>query len=411
MTEEEFKKLSKEDQEKVLKGIEGIQDAQEEIKDGEKDLSKLSMKDLKEMFADTIKSYVKPMDRVDKKYNMFPGIGNDKSMADDTSKAGLFAKSSMFMKALIGKDVQVLNTMHEEQRIKANLSEGTTTAGGFLVPEEFRAEIVRLAPQYGVIRANARVIPMRYDTLNIPAAGTTEQSAIWTNEAAKILQTDPTFRQLTLTINKLAALPKMTNELLADANSDVIQYLTMIIAEAFAGEEDNQGFNGTGSPFVGLLQATGVPTTPLTNGTAMTMLSYPDVVQAAHNIYTNATAGAKYYFHRSMLGHLRSRITTTGAPILLPNQTELAGYPFVAAEKLPSTTHASASVGTFPFAIFGNLQRAIAMGERGSITIKLGTEGTVDSDNLFEKDMVALRVIERVALGVLLPSAFTRFTT
>jgi HK97 family phage major capsid protein len=301
--------------------------------------------------------------------------------------------------------------MHEEQRVLKNLSEGTTTAGGFLVPEEFRAEIVRLAPIYGVIRRDARVIPMRYDTLNIPAAGTQDQTATWTNESSTIASTDPTFRQLTLTINKLAAIPSVTNELLDDANVDVLNYLAMIIAEAFASEEDNQGFNGTGSPFVGLLEATGVPTTPLASGTSMESLSYPDLVKASHNIYDNATIGAKYYFHRSMLGHLRSRISTTGSPILLPNQTELAGYPFVSAERLPGTSHASASVGTFPFAIFGNLSRALAMGERGSMTLKLGTEGTVGANNLFEQDMVALRVIERIAMGVLLPSAFTRITT
>jgi hypothetical protein len=48
------------------------------------------------------------------------------------------------------------------------------------------------------------------------------------------------------------------------------------------------------------------------------------------------------------------------------------------------------------------------MGERGSMTMKISEEGTVGGDNLFEKDMAALRVIERVAMGVLLPSAFIK---
>ena len=252
---------------------------------------------------------------------------------------------------------------------------------------------------------------MRYDTVNIPAAGATDQSAIWTNEAAQILQTDPNFRQLVLTINKLAALPKMTNELLADANVEVINYLAMLISEAFAKEEDNQGFNGTGSPFVGVLSATGVPTSPHASGTGIICLSYADLVQATGNLYTNALANAKFYFHRSVVAHLRSRIATTGQPILTPSQSDIGGFPFEITEILPSTAHASAQTDAFAYAVFGDLRRGLAMGERGSMTMKLLEEGTVGGDNLGEKDMVALRVIERVALGVLLPSAFTRMVT
>lgn len=413
MKKEEFEKMSPEEQEKMLDGIKSVQDAQDKIKQDDSKLPQLDMKQFGDIINNAIEKRLKGMSDADKKYHMFPGAENviDDKLKNDTSKEGKFAKTKAFFNALVGKDVQTLNAMHQSERVKANLSEGTTTAGGFLVPEEFSAEIQRLAPLYGVIRRNARIIPMRYDTMNIPAAGTTDQSAIWTNEAAQILQTDPNFRQLVLTINKLAALPKMTSELLADANSDVINYLAMLISEAFAKEEDNQGFNGTGSPFVGCLSATGVPTSPHAGGTGIICLSYTDLVQTTGRIYTNALANAKFYFHRTVVAHLRSRIATTGAPILLPNQSEIGGFPFELTEILPGTGHASAQTDAFAYAVFGDLRRGLAMGERGSMTMKLLEEGTVGSDNLGEKDMVALRVIERVCLGVLLPSAFTRLVT
>jgi HK97 family phage major capsid protein len=298
--------------------------------------------------------------------------------------------------------------MHEEARVKANLSEGGTTAGGFLVPEEFAAEVLRLAPLYGVIRANCRIIPMKYDIINIPAAGTTDQSAMWTNEAAQILQTNPTFRQCVLTINKLAAIPKVTNELLADASVDVVQYLAELIAEAFAKEEDNQGFNGTGSPFVGVLNATGAPTFPHAGGTAFICLSYPDLVNATAEIYDNALGNAKFYFHRSMIAHIRSLITTAGAPIFGNTAKDLAGYPLVSVEVLPGRNASTAKTDATLYAIFGDLRKGFAMGERGTITMKISDQATVASDNLFEKDMVALRMIERIAQAVLLPSSFVQ---
>ncbi len=211
-----------------------------------------------------------------------------------------------------------------------------------------------------------------------------------------------------LTINKLAAIPKVTNELLADANVPVIQYLAEIISWAFAKEEDNQGFNGTGSPFVGALTATGVPTTPHASGTGFACLSYQDLVNATVNIYNTATPNAKFYFHRTMIGQIRGLITTAGAPIFSSTAGEVAGYPLVSTETLPGKASSTVSTSGTAYAVFGDLRQGIAMGERGSMTMKLTEHGTVGGDNLFEKDMVALRMIERIAIGVLLPSAFTR---
>lgn len=407
MKPEEFAGLSKAQQDLLIKKYSEIDDITKQIAKDDEGKKQLTMPEMEDMIKGVMEGYMKRMTPVDKKFFQFPGVGTD--IQDDTTPKGKFAKTRRFMKALIGKDMQVANAMHQEVATKANLSEGTTTAGGFLVPEEFVAEILRLAPEYGVIRSQARIIPMKYDVINIPAAGTTLQSAIWTNEAASIKQTDPTFRQVTLTINKLAALPKVTNELLADADVSVIQYLAEIIAEAFAKEEDNQAFNGSGAPFVGVLQATGAPTSPQAGGTAAQSLSYQDLVLATGDIYSNALSNAKFYFNRSMNAHIRALITTAGAPIFGATAKEIAGYPIVDTEMLPMKPNAVAA--STAYAIFGDLRKGVAMGERGSMTMKISEEATVDSDNLFEKDMAALRMIERVALGVLLPSAFTKIVT
>lgn len=407
MNMEQFEKLSKEEQQALLKTAEEVQNKLKADAAEDQGLKSLTMDQFEGKIAEMFQKQIKSMTAVDKKYFQLPGVGED--MKDDVTPQGKFAKTIRFMKAMVGGDLATVRTMHEEARTKANLSEGTTTAGGFLVPEEFAAEVLRLAPEYGVARQEARRIPMMYDVINIPAAGTTEQSAIWTNEAAQILQTDPNFRQVVLTINKLAALPKVTNELLADANVDVIQYLSMIIAEAFAAAEDEQAFNGSGSPFVGVLQATGVPTSPQKAGTAALTLSYTDLVTATGNIYGNLLSNAKFYFNRTMVAHLQGLITTAGAPIFSNSGRELVGFPLVRVEKLPLKANA-VGAGT-AYAIFGDLRRGLLMGERGSITMKISDQATVASDNLFEKDMSCLRMIERVAFGVALPSSFTRIVS
>lgn len=406
MTREDFDKLTSEEKEQYLANVESIQKQQEKLANDEKGLSKLSMKDFENKIKGTVEDMIKPMTKVDRKFFAFPGIGY---VDGDQSAEGKFDKTKRFLKALVGGDVVTARHMSEEVRVKANLSEGTAGSGGYLVPEEFKAEILRLAPVYGVIRANSRMIPMASDTMLIPAAGGTNQSAIWTNEAAQILQTNPNFEQVTLTIKKLAAIPKVTNELLADANVDVIRYLAELIAEAFAKEEDNQGFLGTGSPFVGVCSSTGSPSRAVCAST-ISSLSYPDLIQVTGDIYANAISGAKFYLHRSVIAMIKAITTTTGAPLFTSNMADIFGFPLVNTEAVRSVSTMGASDGTC-FGVFGDLRRGYAMGERGSITMAISSDATVDSDNMFEKDMVALRAIERVAMGVLLPSYWVKMTT
>lgn len=399
MTADEFLKLSKHEQDLLISKMGDVQEAAKKIADQEIGMSKMTMKEFETKMEGVCEKLIKGMTPVDRKHFMFPGIGDNAQMADDLTPQGKFYKTKKFFSALSGKDAKVLNAMHAEVATKANLSEGTTTAGGFLVPEEFKAEVLRLQPLYGVIRQNVRIMPMAYDIVNIPVADR-EVTASWVNEAAQITSTDPTFRQVTLTINKLASIPQVTNELLADANVSVIEFLAMTIAEQFAKAEDQQGFNGTGSPFVGALFATGVPQGTHVGGAIA--LSYGDIARFTGSLYANALGNAKFYFHRSMIARVQGLITTAGAPIFGATTNSLFGYPLVNTEILPS----DATVTGTNYGLFGDLRRGMIMGERGSMTMKITEEGTVGGNNLFEKDMAALRVIERVALGVCLPSSF-----
>jgi len=405
MKYDDFLKLSREEQDALIQKSSEIDELMKKIADKEKEsgLKQIDMKTLKETIKGVIEDVVKPMTAIDKKYFMLPGIGNDSKMADDRTPQGKFTKTKMFLNALVRKDVQMLNTMQQAEGLK-NLSEGTTTAGGFLVPEEFQMEIQRLAPLYGVARRNCRIIPMQYDILNIPAAGATDQSVSWTNEVAQIVNTEPNFRQLTLTINKLAAIDSFSNELLADTPVAIVEYLANLIAEQFGKAEDQQAFNGTGSPFVGVLSATGVPSSTHAGGAVA--LSYADLVKATGKLYTNARTDAKFYFHRTVVANIKSLITTAGAPIFgaTANPPQVAGYAIEETEILPNDATATGTA----YAVFGSLRRGLAMGERGSMVMDISREATVNSNNMWEKDMSAMRIIERVCFGVLLPSAFVK---
>ena len=406
LSKKEFDELEPKEQEAILKAAHDLQTKMKEDEAKEPKLPQLDMKDFEGRVKGIVEDTMKSMSPTDKKYFVAPGIGNNKELNDDLSPEGKFKKTKMFLSALVGGDKQTLKTMHDEVRTKANLSEGTGAAGGFLVPEEFKAEILRLAPIYGVARANARHIPMISDTAHIPASSS-DTTASWVNEAGTIASTDAVFRQVTLNINKLASITKMTSELLADANVPIVNFLAETIAEQFAQAEDNQAFNGTGSPFTGVLNSTGSPVTNQILGITVGSLAYKDLVNMTGAIYTNAKVGAKFYMNRAVATQIRSLISTTGNPIFGFQTRQLGDYPMVDTEAMPGTVSGTNA----KYIIYGDLRKGLLFGERGSIAMAISNEGTVGSDNLFEQDMSALRVIERVCLGVALQSAFTQFST
>ena len=407
LTQDEFKALGQKEQIEYLAKLEEFTKACKVSAVSDEKLPAMDMKTFEEKIKGIMELQIKSMTQADRKHFVFPGIGEDKRLNDDLSAEGKWMKTKKFFSALVGGDRQTLNVLHNEVRTKANLSEGTSTSGGFLVPEEFRAEILRLVPMFGVMRANCRMIPMASDIAHIPVSNSFN-SAIWTAEGTQIAQTNVTFSQANLVINKLAAIPQVSNELLQDANVPVITWLAQIIADSFAKEEDNQGFNGVGMPFIGVLAATGVPTSPNAGGTGFLCCSYSDLINATGNIYANALQNAKFYFHRSMIAHIRSLITTAGAPIFGATTNDVGGYPMVNTEILPGLSAVTAATTGNAYGVFGDLSRGMAMGERGAMTMRLSEEATVAGNNLFQQDMVALRVIERICFAVLLPSAFTR---
>ncbi|HHT9133101.1 MAG TPA: phage major capsid protein, partial [Candidatus Tripitaka californicus] len=101
---------------------------------------------------------------------------------------------------------------------KKALGEATGPAGGYLVPEEYVREVKDRITAQSVIRgAGATVYPMATDTLNIPrvSGGAT---AYWLGENTQIPATDPTFAQVQLVAKVLAAMVKVSNQLLADSS-------------------------------------------------------------------------------------------------------------------------------------------------------------------------------------------------
>lgn len=126
--------------------------------------------------------------------------------------------------------------------------------GGFLVPEEFRAELLRLSLESAVVRPRARVIPMSSLTLSFPGIDTTTNSGsvfggiqvFRTEEAAALVASQASFMKIKLEATKQTALATVTNELVNDAAGGFGMYITSMFPEAIAFYEDVDFLKGTG---------------------------------------------------------------------------------------------------------------------------------------------------------------------
>lgn len=152
---------------------------------------------------------------------------------------------------------------------RKTLSEGVDTAGGFLVPEDYQAEILKKTATQAVIRSIARVISTGRDIVKFPkivyATDDKYTSGVrltWTGElpasASAHRVTPPVFGMNQIAVaTAMASLP-VSNDMLEDAAFDVMGLATDLFSEAFALGEDDAFVNGDGvqKPFGLVTRAT-----------------------------------------------------------------------------------------------------------------------------------------------------------
>lgn len=352
--------------------------------------------------------------------NKFAHVSGFAALSEEEQKAlGKKEKMAAFIKAVFSKDSNSLNAF------KA-MNEGTGSAGGFIVPEEFAAEVNRVVEDFGLVAKLARKIPMKGDTLNVPRLSSSV-TVSYPGEATEGTGSQPVFEQVILTAKTAVGITPMSNELLADANVSVVDLLTELFAEAIAGKIDEQGLTGTGSPFTGILGDTGVTVVQPANGggeSTFTGASTPDRARdLIAGIKPWALQGAAFIMHRSVWSIMQQKkasssgeyfISTVNPVVTGASQTQgfpsamagtLWGYPVYLSDKMPTTTAVSTK-----YIIFGNLKH-LFLGMRQEMGVSVSQEGTVGGVSLFETNMSAVRVIHRHAIAVGLPTAFAVLKT
>ena len=314
------------------------------------------------------------------------------------------------------------------------MSEGTTSAGGALVPAQYLQDLFVLSLQTGVAFRNApgvESIPVASNVVYLPRETVMPSSAAYA-EAGTLSATDATFAQQSITIKKQAAYSQFSNELLADATPAFEAYIAKTLARSLALFQDLQFLEGSGSGnnVTGMGSYSGLTTgyTAATNGDSYSAAGAADLL--INLLFSLRIAGVEpnaWIMHPRVLQSV-SKIKDSqnryvvesiggvfGAPVAIPNvgqlqtaimptppvwRAQLLGIPVLLTSQIPITeTQGSATNATHVYVGDFSFARVL---DRQTI------EMAISEHIAFTTDQTAVRVTGRAAPVLLAPAAFTK---
>lgn len=315
---------------------------------------------------------------------------------------GALASQGVYDNALVAKSEKYC----QEFNIKAH-SEGTNTAGGYLVPPEFANDIIDLREQYGVFRRFAKVVPMMSDTKSIPrrASGLTVYSP---GEGVAITESSKGWDMIQLTAKKFACLALYSSELDEDAMINIGDDLAGEIAYAFGNKEDQCGFNGDGtSTYFGIngvrnkLFSVDGTIANIAGLKVATGNAYSEIVLSDFNGVVGLlpqyaeTPRAGWFMSKFFWATIAQKLAlaaggVTASEIIGGARTPtFLGYPVNISQVLPKS-EANSQVAC----LLGDLSLAATFGDRRNMTLAYST------DYKFAEDQLAIRGTQRIDINV-----------
>lgn len=194
--------------------------------------------------------------------------------------------------------------------ITQSLAESVGTAGGYLVPDEFAAELHKRADEKVVVwplltrRPTSRdqVTSVEVTTYVTPSKGTAAKSTSATT-ADEVTVTEPVFGEVTWNLRAIDARVPIKLNLLDDSPLNVLEQVVALVADGFATHRETLPLTGGGAAStepVGLLNAeAGITTASVTNVTSVAnILGFLDELPARYRGLPNLAllAGSTLYF-------------------------------------------------------------------------------------------------------------------
>jgi HK97 family phage major capsid protein len=267
----------------------------------------------------------------------------------------------------------------EERGIELKaMTEGDSSSQ--LVPIRFINAIQVFQETFGVMRGNARIVPIAEGGASYPKL-TNELEVFHPSEGDAPMASDLEFGLNTLKPKDYATLVEVSRNLSEDAAIALGELIASQMAHAFAKKEDANGFNGTGistsARTVGVIPSLAglAGEIDCASGQAtFATVEYDSLVNLVSALPSYALGNAKFFGHQSILTVMQNIRDDQNHPILnnfLIDGTpgfRLMGYPYVPTQVLPAST--AGTQASTPFLVFGDLRQAVDLGDRQQMSIE-----------------------------------------
>lgn len=219
----------------------------------------LTPEEIAEIAAKAANEAVENLKTVDKKEVPVEIIAdeNDKKIADP--KSG-FKNMAHFFTDLIKAETEsgpseTLKEWGKTMKAAGYMEEGDLSQGGYLVPEEFRAQLLQTALETSIVMPRATQIPMASNRVVIPALVDDDHTTDYfggvviyrTGEKGSTTAKNPVFGQVALTLHKLMGYCYVTDELLTDSAISIEPIIRSTFGQAIAFVQDYDFLRGNGA--------------------------------------------------------------------------------------------------------------------------------------------------------------------
>jgi HK97 family phage major capsid protein len=265
---------------------------------------------------------------------------------------------------------------------QATLTGTSNGAGGYFVPDQATSDILRLQEEYGVIRRNARIIPMAGETWSGPR-WSQNMTAYWVSQGNAPTQSEPGWDRIELVAKDLAAFGKMTAQLNEDAIIDLGDEWAMAAAVAFSYAEDNAAFNGDGTStyggITGLLtkivdSANAASLYTATGHTTLGALTMADFSTVIGKLPQYPAISPKWYCHKEVWANSMLQLQMAAGGLTPGDMqkgvpAQFMGYPVEFVQVMPKASSVTTGVTGI---LFGDLSLSTSFGDRRQRTLRTG---------------------------------------
>lgn len=261
--------------------------------------------------------------------------GERDGVSDDEADNRIHMEKSIFNSFIRGgvESLDVDQRQYVEQRrLRADLSTGTDTAGGYLVPTDFATRLIEEMKLFGNMRLVATIqqtdsgVPIEW-----PVADNLDQEGEIVAENTAVTDEDPTFGIKTISAYKYSSKGvAVPFELLQDSRIDIEAYVVRLLAQRLSRITNKHFTLGTGTN-----QPHGIVPSATLGATAATAaaIGFDDLINLEHSVDPIYRMNAQFMFADQALKTIKMLKDNEGRPLWIPGiavsePDTILGYPY-----------------------------------------------------------------------------------